>query len=183
MVVTRVTDAPRRAPPRQLRGPVCRSIGSRGNERVDGFSGAARRHTTTEPRKVEGVRVQRGLFRDNSSTHQPPLRAPPGDPCRCHHRPSGPLRGNDEHPSSAQDLEVLLHGGVFPHFGMHGRAEDDRCLGGDQGGTEQVGGAASSVVGNDPRRCGTNHNAVSGLAEVVWGSVWESVPQRCLWRL
>jgi hypothetical protein len=54
------------------------------------------------------------------------------------------------HAPAGQGGQVVLHGRVLPHLGVHGRAHHHGRLGGQQGGGEQVAGDARGVAADDP---------------------------------
>ena len=67
--------------------------------------------------------------------------------------------------AAAQHGQVVLHGRVLPHLGVHGRAHDDRRPGGQQGGGEQVVGDAGGVGAEHPGGGRRHHDEVGALAE------------------
>ena len=77
-------------------------------------------------------------------------RARPGGRRRRRRRPGGPRRVDHVHAAAAQRRQVLLHGRVLPHLGVHGRAHHHRGPGGEQGGGEQVVGDAGGVGADEP---------------------------------
>lgn len=60
------------------------------------------------------------------------------------------LVGADEMGSAlGEDADVLLGGGVEPHFAVHGRGDEERCGGGQGDGGEGVVGEAVGEFGED----------------------------------
>src|SRR5690606_30945727 len=74
--------------------------------------------------------------------------------------------GNDVHAAALEQGDVVLHGRVLPHLGVHGGAHHDRGSGGDQGVEEQVLADAGGVEADHPGGGGSHQHEVSGLAEV-----------------
>jgi len=76
----------------------------------------------------------------------------------------------DEFPSDDtetwyQTLDVVLHGGVLPHLGVHGRAHHHRCPRGEQRGGEQTVGDARGIAADDTCRSGGYDHHVGRLAQ------------------
>ena len=90
-----------------------------------------------------------------------------------------PLSGlHDVDAAAAQHAQVVLHGGVLPHLGVHGRAHQDRRPGGEQDVGEQVVADAGGVEARGPGGGGRDEHQVGRLAEVGVRDRVGFVPQR-----
>ena len=75
------------------------------------------------------------------------------------------LGHHDVHSPAPQHLDVVLHGVVLPHLGVHRWTDDDRCSRGEQRGGEQSVGDAGGVAADDTRRSGRHDHHVGRLAK------------------
>ncbi len=72
---------------------------------------------------------------------------------------------------------------MLPHLGVHGRAHEDRCPGGQQGGGQQVVGDAGGVGAEHPGRRRRHDDQIGALPESGVGDGIRAVPERDLGRL
>ena len=78
--------------------------------------------------------------------------------------PFGRLEHVDASP--AQRGDVVLHGRVLPHLGVHRRADEHRGTGGEQGGAQQVGRDPGRVAADQAGRGRRHHDRVGVPAEL-----------------
>src|SRR5207253_4425265 len=133
---------------------------------VDRLPGAAGRHQHPPAGEVAdlpgagGAAGQQGGGRLNDAGG---VGQPPGA-----HVAAGQSAGlglDDLYTAAAQHGQVVLHGGVFPHLGVHRRGDEDGGPGGQQRRRQQVVGDAGGVVADDPGGGRRHHDEVAGLAE------------------
>ena len=79
------------------------------------------------------------------------------------------LRGHHVHAPAAQGGQVVLHGGVLPHLGVHGRAHHHRGPGGEHGGGEQPVGDAGRVAAEEAGRGRHDQDQIGALAQLGVG--------------
>jgi hypothetical protein len=97
-------------------------------------------------------------------------------------QPAGLGRHHD-HAPPAQHGQVVLHGRVLPHLGVHGRRDDHRRPGGEQGGGQQVRGDAGRVRAEQAGAGRGDHDGVGRLPEAGVRDRVGPVPERGLRRL
>ena len=144
---------------------------------VDRLAGAA--GGDEHPQTGEVVRCRA------TARRRPRCRLGLGQPARADVAAGEAARRGLDHVDAAapEGGQVVLHRGVLPHLGVHGRADQDRRPGGEQRGGEQVVGDAGGVGAEHPGRGRGDDDQVGRLAEAGVRDRVGVVPQRRVHRL